>query len=249
MLLTNFCRREEIIASQPDDALRAALEAETGVVVTADNSEVVQGAEMILIGVKPSFVLPVIRETASTIANRLVVSLAAGVRLADMDAIADARFLRVMTNTPSGIGRGATAFAAGSRTTQEDIARVEQLFGAIGVIVRVNEEQIDAVTALAGSGPAFVYTVIEALAKGGESEGLSPEVALTLATHTVIGAAQLASESDATPEELRQMVITPAGTTAAGLAVMEKMQTSEGLAAAIQAAAARGREMAAEAAR
>ena len=111
----------------------------------------------------------------------------------------------------------------------------QQIFRAIGVVTVVTDEQIDAVTALAGSGPAFVYTVIEALAEGAKREGLDAEVALTLATQTVLGAAQLAAESDLSPEELRRMVITPGGTTAAGLAVMEKERTSEGLIAAVQA--------------
>jgi pyrroline-5-carboxylate reductase len=112
--------------------------------------------------------------------------------------------------------------------------------------VEVAEDQIDAVTALAGSGPAFVYTVIEGLACGGEKMGLTPEVALTLATQTVFGAAQLATESKLSPEELRRMVVTPGGTTAAGLAEMDKMKTSESLIAAVEAAAKRGAEMAKE---
>ena len=120
-----------------------------------------------------------------------------------------------------------------------------RIFSAIGVAVVVDDKHIDAVTALAGSGPAFVYTVIEALAAGGVQEGLAPEVALTLATNTVLGAAQLAAESDSSPDELRRMVITPGGTTAAGLAAMEKHGTSEGLVAAVVAAARRGAEMAA----
>ncbi len=127
---------------------------------------------------------------------------------------------------------------------KQDVAQVRAIFGAIGLIVEVAEEQIDAVTALAGSGPAFVYSVIEALAEGGQREGLAADAALALATHTVLGAARFAASSDATPEELRQMVITPGGTTAAGLEAMAKHGTTTGLVAAVQAAAARGREMA-----
>ena len=119
-------------------------------------------------------------------------------------------------------------------------------FGAIGVVVEVEEEQIDAVTALSGSGPAFIYTVIEALARGGEKMGLAWEVALTLATQTVLGAAQLATETKLSPEELRKMVVTPGGTTAAGLAAMEQMKISESLIAAVETAAKRGSEMARE---
>jgi pyrroline-5-carboxylate reductase len=205
---------------------------------------VVAAADTILIGVKPTVVLPVIKEIADRICGKLVISLAAGIRLTSMEALSDARFLRVMTNLPAAIGRGATAFAAGTSSTEVDIARVTAIFSAIGVVVLVTDEDIDAVTALAGSGPAFVYSVIEALAAGGVRTGLPPDVALTLATQTVLGASQLAAESSSSPDELRRMVITPGGTTAAGLAAMESHRTSEGLIAAVEAAAARGRQMA-----
>jgi len=161
-----------------------------------------------------------------------------------METLTDARCIRVMTNSPSAISRSATAFTPSSRSTSADIARVTEIFSSIGVVVRLSDNEIDAVTALAGSGPAFVYTVIEALAAGGEKTGLPHAVSLTLDTQTVLGAAQLAAESDSSPEELRGMVITPGGTTAAGLAAMEKHGTSEGLIAAVEAAAARGAEMA-----
>ena len=235
----------QIVASEPSDELRAVWERETGICVTSDNTKAAQSAATVLIGVKPAVVVPVIREAAAALSGKLVISLAAGTRLTSMEAESDARFMRVMTNIPSALGEGATAFARGSRTTAEDVEQVRAIFGAIGVLVEVAEEQIDAVTALAGSGPAFVYSVIEALAKGGEQEGLSHETALALATHTVLGAARYASTSDATPEELRRMVITPGGTTAAGLAAMEKLGTLNGLVAAVRAAAERGREMAA----
>ncbi len=244
LLLKKFCPPDQIIASQPIDDLRAELEAETGIRVTASNAEVVSTADTILIGVKPTVVLPVIKETTEAIRDKLVISLAAGIRLASMEELSEARFLRVMTNTPSAIGRGATAFAPGARSTTEDIARVKEIFSAIGVVVRLTDNEIDAVTALAGSGPAFVYTVIEALAAGGVRAGLPADVALTLATQTVLGASQLAAESGSSPEELRRMVITPGGTTAAGLAAMESHGSSEGLIAAVEAAAKRGRQMA-----
>jgi pyrroline-5-carboxylate reductase len=234
---------EAIMASQPIDELREELRRETGIRVSAGNDEVVARADIIFIGVKPTVVLPVITETAAALRGKLVVSLAAGIRLPDMEGLADARFLRVMTNIPSAICRAASALARGSRTTDEDVERVRKIFGAIGVVVEVKEEHIDAVTALAGSGPAFVYSVIEALADGGKATGLPADVALILATRTVLGASQFAAESDATPEELRRMVITPGGTTAAGLAAMEKYGTAQGLIAAVEAAAARGREM------
>lgn len=191
-------------------------------------------------------VLPVLRDIASFIENKQVFSLAAGTRLGAMESAAGGRFMRALTNTPSAICRAATGFARGARTTDKDVDIARAIFGAIGIAVEVNEDQIDAVTALSGSGPAFVYTVIKALAEGGENCGLPAEAAMALAAQTVLGAAQLAIESKNSPEELIKMVVTPGGTTAAGLAAMEKLKTSEGLIAAVEAATKRGQEMAKE---
>lgn len=241
-----FCAPGEIIAGEPNDELRGSVRTETGIAVTADNFEVARSAETILIGVKPAVVLPVVREIAAALEGKLVISLAAGVRLENMEAVAPARFMRVMTNTPSAIGRGASAIAPGVRTTMKDLTTAEEVFTAVGIVVQIEEQHIDAVTALAGSGPAFVYTVIEALAEGAQQRGLPSEAALRLATQTVLGAAQLASETGLSPEELRRMVVTPGGTTAAGLAAMKKLNGSEAIAAAVEAATDRGREMATE---
>jgi pyrroline-5-carboxylate reductase len=246
LVRAKFCSPNEIVASEPNEAARAALRNEVGIELAAENAEAAEKAEVIFIGVKPGAVLPVIRDLAVDLSSKFVISLAAGVRLKNMEAITNARFMRALTNTPATICRAATALARGTRSTNEDVDLARKIFGAIGVIVEVEEEQIDAITALCGSGPAFVYTVIEALAKGGEKMGLAPDVALTLATQTVLGAAQLASESTLSPEELRKMVVTPGGTTAAGLEAMEKLKTSEGLIAAIEAATKRGQEMAKE---
>lgn len=246
LVRAKFCSPGEIVASEPHESVRAALQNETGISVSPENAEIAKQAETILIGVKPGVVLAALRAIASQLDNKLVISLAAGVRLEAMEPIANARFMRTMTNTPSAIGRAATAIARGSRTTNEDVDLARKIFSAIGVVVEVEQEQIDAVTALAGSGPAFVYTVIEALAEGGKKMGLATDAALTLATQTVLGAAQLASESKLSPEELRKMVVTPGGTTAAGLAAMEKLKNAEGLIAAVEAATKRGQEMAQE---
>lgn len=236
----------EIVVSEPNEAARHALENELGISGTAENAEVAKRADVILIGVKPSVVLPALGDIASLIEGKLVISLAAGTRIASMERIAKARFMRAMTNTPSTVCRAATALAKGGRSTDDDVALARQIFAAIGVVVEIEEDQIDAVTGLSGSGPAFVYTVIEALAQGGEKMGLASDAALALATQTVLGAAQLALESKLSPEELRNMVVTPGGTTAAGLAAMERLKTSEGLIAAVEAATKRGQEMAKE---
>ncbi len=243
LVRAGFCPAHEILVSEPADEVRTALGKDTGVELTAKNTEVGEKADVILIGVKPGVVLAVVEEMASLIADKVVISLAAGIRLESMEAKAGARFMRAMTNTPAAVCQAATALARGARTTEEDFARARQIFSSIGFVAEVSDAQIDPVTALAGSGPAFVYTVIEALAAGGTQCGLPAEVSLGLATQTVRGAAQLALESKLSPEQLRRMVITPGGTTAAGLAEMEKRGTAAGLAAAVEAASARGREM------
>jgi pyrroline-5-carboxylate reductase len=237
---------ESIIAGEPNESARDALHRETGVRVTSNNIDVVADADVLFVGVKPAIVLPALKEIRGHSQDKLIISLAAGVRIESMESVTDGRVMRAMTNTPSAICRAATALARGSRTTDDDVEIAKEIFDAVGLAVEVPEAQIDAVTALSGSGPAFVYSVIEALAKGGEKTGLSPEVALALATQTVLGAAQLATETKLSPEELRKMVVTPGGTTAAGLAAMEKHGTSEGLGAAVEAAAKRGAEMAQE---
>jgi pyrroline-5-carboxylate reductase len=243
LVRAKFCPAGEIVVSEPNDSARAALGEELGICVTAENAAVAETAKVLLIGVKPGVVLPVIEQLGAALEGKLVISMAAGIRLTKMEAIAKARFMRAMTNTPAAVCQAATALAAGTRTTQSDLEEARQIFSAIGFVVTIEEEQIDAVTALAGSGPAFVYSAIEALAAGGTNCGLPPEKSLGLATQTVRGAAQLALESKLLPEELRRMVITPGGTTAAGLAMMEKLGTAAGLAAAVEAASARAEEL------
>jgi len=243
LLLKNFCDAGSIIASEPNDEARAAL-SQLKIVLTAENSEVAEKAGIIFIGVKPDGVVPVLRELGDPARDKLIVSFAAGIRIADMERATNARVMRVMTNTPSAIGQAATAFARGSRTSENDSARLREIFSAIGLVVEVDDEQIDGVTALAGSGPAFVYTMIEALAQGGETSGLGKDAALKLAAQTALGAAELVMTTGKSPAELRKMVVTPGGTTAAGLATMEKHGTAAGITAAVEAAAARGREMA-----
>jgi pyrroline-5-carboxylate reductase len=246
LVLAGFCSPSKIIASEPNEHVREALVNDTAVTVTADNHEAAAAAEVLFIGVKPGMVVPVLRELREAVRNKLVISLAAGIRFQSMERAVHARLMRALTNTPSAIARAATALARGPHATDADVALATRIFEAVGLVVEVDEEHIDAVTALAGSGPAFVYTVIEALAKGAETCGLPASVAGTLAAQTVLGAAQLAIESKMTPEELRKMVVTPGGTTAAGLAEMEKHQTAFGLIAAIVAATKRGQEMAKE---
>ncbi|MGI9115097.1 MAG: pyrroline-5-carboxylate reductase [Chthoniobacterales bacterium] len=248
LLLKKVCAPGEIIASEPHAEIRGRLGNELAIEFTAENSEVAEKAKTIFIGVKPQMVLAVLRELGDGLSGRLVVSFAAGVRIASMEAATQARVMRVMTNTPSAIGRAATGYAAGARATEADRRMIGEMFNAIGTAVEVSDEQIDAVTALAGSGPAFVYAMIEGLAAGAAEQGMEANAALKLAAQTALGAAELALTSGKSPEELIRMVVTPGGTTAAGLRIMQERRTREAMTAAIEAATARGREMARESA-
>jgi len=246
LLRAKFCPPGDIIASEPNEQTRASLQKETGVAVTAENAEAAEKASAVFVGVKPGMVLGVLRDLAQQLDNKLVISLAGGVRIGSMEITANARFMRALTNTPSAICRAATGISRGTRSTNQDVDLVKRIFGAIGVVVEIEEAQIDIVTALSGSGPAFVYTIIDALAQSGAKLGLAKNISSELAIQTVLGAAGLMRESKMSAEELVRMVVTPGGTTAAGLAVMEKMKTNESLIAAVEAATKRGQEMAGE---
>lgn len=243
LLLKNVCRPNDIIASEPNQQLREQLTRELGIQVTTDNADAAQKSDIIFVGVKPAVVVPAIRDLGDAVADKLIVSFAAGIRIANIEAVTPARIMRVMTNTPSAIGRAATAFAAGTRATSQDRHTIRDTFSAVGEVVEVDDAQIDAVTALAGSGPAFVYKIIEALASGGVREGLPRDAALRLAAQMTLGAAELALTSGKSPDELIAQVVTPGGTTAAGLAEMEARNALEAISAAVSAAASRGREM------
>src|SRR2546423_6976885 len=165
LVRAKFCAPGLILVSEPNEGTRRNLEHELGIIGTAENAEVAEKSGVIFIGVKPAVVVPVLNELAPHLERKLVVSLAAGVRMASMERAAAAHFMRAMTNTPSAICRAATALAKGSRTTNSELSAVREIFGTIGVVVEVTDEQIDAVTALDGSGPAVCYSMIEDLAR------------------------------------------------------------------------------------
>ena len=246
LLLKKFCAPGAIVASEPDIETRTQLQNELGISFATANAEIAEKAGIVFLGVKPQMVLPVLRELGSALTNKLVVSFAAGIRIAQMEAVTPARIMRVLTNTPSAIGRAASAFGGGSRATDQDREKIKVMLSAIGLAVQVDDEQIDAVTALAGSGPAFVYAMIEALAHGGEKMGLTKESALRLAAQTALGASDLMITSGKSPADLIKMVVTPGGTTAAGLRVMDERGIADAIADAVKAATERGQEMARE---
>lgn len=237
---------ERILAADPEEARLQSLESKLGIRVTADNTKAVHEATVVVLAVKPQ-TFPQVLPVVSAALNRqvLVVSIAAGIstRLIERALPEGARVVRTMPNTPALVGAGATAIAGGAHATDEDLSLAETLFRSVGIAVRVPEDQIDAVTALSGSGPAYVFAMIEALRDAGAAEGLPEETALRLATQTVFGAARLLLEEGESPEVLRQRVTSPGGTTRAGLDALEAAGFADALRGAVRAAARRSVEL------
>lgn len=195
-----------------------------------------------VIAVKPHYVIEV---ASSLVDPGLVVSIAAGITLAAMEAVlpAGTRVLRVMPNTPALVGHGASAIAPGTSATDADLAWAVSLFEAVGVAVTVTEAQLDAVTGLSGSGPAYVFMVAEAMADAGVAAGLPRPVAELLAHQTIRGAGTMLASGDTTATDLRIGVTTPAGTTAAGLGVLEQRAVRAAFIDAVAAATERSRAL------
>jgi pyrroline-5-carboxylate reductase len=236
-----------IAASDPSDEARQAFAREvSGAKVAADNVANVAQADVVFLAVKPQQIgdaLAALRETLR--ADALIVSIAAGVTL---NRIADAlpvgqRIVRVMPNTPCLIGQGASGFSLGEHATRGDGQLVAKLLSAVGAAFEVPEELLDAVTGLSGSGPAFVYSMIEALTEGGAAAGLPAGLAAELAARTAAGAAEMVLQTGETPAVLRERVTSPGGTTVAGLAVLTERGFKDAVVEAVQAAARRSAEL------
>lgn len=211
-----------------------------------NNQAAVAGADIVVLAVKPQVLPGVLAELKDSLpAAALVVSIAAGVKTGFIAARlrAGARVIRVMPNTAALVGKAATAFCCGSHVTEADTQQVETMFRAVGVIVQVREDDMDAVTALSGSGPAYVFYLVEAMLMAAAKMGLDKTVARKLSVATVEGAAHLLAETGLEPQELRRRVTSKGGTTEAAFAVLEKYQVLEVLVAAKEAAQKRSREL------
>ncbi len=225
-----------------------SLAAETGAVVSASANEAAEGADLVLVCVKPHFVDPLLgllRESGALSSNTLVVSIAAGVRLATLEeAATGSPVIRVMPNTPALVGEGASAFCRGTHATDDHAQTVQTLFGAVGSCVEVaNEALIDAVIGVAGSAPAYFYLIVEALTDGGVRAGLPRDTARTLAAQTMLGAAKMILTTGTHPMALKDAVTTPGGTTIAALGVLESGGLRGTLMDAVRVAAERSKEM------
>jgi pyrroline-5-carboxylate reductase len=217
-----------------------------GVRFTASNLTAVKEAAVIVLSVKPQVMDKVLDEIGPALdASKLVISIAAGVPIAAIERKVGhgVRIIRTMPNTPALVGAGATALSPGEHATEADLAQAKSLFDAIGMTVIVDEQLLDAVTGLSGSGPAYIFLIIEALADGGVKAGLARAQAQELAAQTVFGSAKLLIETGEHPGKLKDQVTSPGGTAIAGLHTLEAGGLRTTLMNAVESATNRSREL------
>jgi pyrroline-5-carboxylate reductase len=222
------------------------LDSQYGIQLAPDNLEVVRQADVVIMAVKPQIMAVVLREIASVMTKRkLMISIAAGVSTARIRAMLgrDVRLIRVMPNTPALVLEGVTAIAKAEGLEPDDLDIAGEIFSAVGRVVVLDEELLDAVTGLSGSGPAYVAVVIESLADGGVKMGLDRITAMTLATQTVLGAAKLLLETGMHPGALKDMVSSPGGTSIAGISALEEGGIRTTFIKAVERATIRSKEL------
>ncbi|MEM6979775.1 MAG: pyrroline-5-carboxylate reductase [Planctomycetota bacterium] len=215
-----------------------------GVSIDCDAVDAIKKSEMVLLAVKPNVIGMVLGEHSTLLTEKFVVSIAAGVPSTIIEeAVGHRRIARVMPNTPAMIGQGASGFCIGEDVTSADKSHLELLLTSVGIAVEVPESQLDAVTGLSGSGPAYVFMMIEALADGGVASGLPRPLALRLATQTVLGAADMVKQSGMHPGQLKDNVCSPGGTTIAAVAELEDAGLRSAMIRAVTAATQRSRSL------
>jgi len=242
----NLVDARRLLAADPDAEAKNRFAQATGGRTSDDNRQVVDEADVIFLAVKPQQILRVMNEIRPNVtADKLIVSIAAGVRLDTLSEGlgGETRLVRVMPNTPCLVGQAACGYCVSKQATTEDGELINRLLSAVGIVVGVDEKLMDAVTGLSGSGPAFVYVVIEALSDAGVRMGLPRTVATALAAQTVRGAAEMVLSTGEHTGVLKDRVTSPGGTTIAGLQALEAGGMRATLMAAVEAATARSREL------
>lgn len=245
-LLRAGLAKEKITATVRRDEKRLELESAYGIAVTFDNVAAAKDAEVVVLCVKPQALDKLLTQIAPSIdRSKLIVSVAAGVPIAAIERRlgAGARIVRTMPNTPSLVGMGATALATGEHATEDDLKLATAMFDSVGITTVVEEYQLDAVTGLSGSGPAYIFLILEALSDAGVKVGLSRHQALKLAAQTVLGSAKLQIETNQHPGQLKDQVTSPGGTAIAGLHTLEAGGLRTTLIDAVEAATRRAREL------
>lgn len=237
-------KKGDVLGTDVIGAAREAFANATGALTTAEISDVLATCDTLLLCTKPQDAFTALSGIKAK-DGKLVISIAAGITIADLEKHTpkSVRIIRTMPNTPALVGKGAAAYCLGSRCVAGDAESVSKLLEAVGLAVEVPEKLMDAVTGLSGSGPAYIYLIIEALADGGVLAGLSRADAITLAAQTVAGAAEMVLSTGQHPAVLKDMVTSPGGTTIAGLAALEENGVRNAMIAAVTAATARAKEL------
>lgn len=231
--------KAEALASDRVTSLATSVDADA-------NKKAVAGAKVVLIGVKPVMVAALLEEIADSLEpDAIVISVAAGVTIATMEALVPGVVLRSMPNTPAVVGRAVTGLSAGTRSSDDDLAIATAVFETVGSVLVVPEDKIDALSTISGSGPAYVFLLIEKLTATAVGLGFTPEEAALMVNTTFLGAAELLASSDVGPAELRRRVTSPNGTTERAIAEFEKAELGPVFDRAAAAALARARELAA----
>ena len=246
ILRAGLSSSDKIMVSDVDKKRLQILEKEAGIKTTQDNKKITSDSDIIILAVKPNMMGNILDELNSEITSKhLIISIAAGVPLSFMESSLNegCRVVRVMPNTPCLVGETAAGYALGKNATQADGKLVGQLLDAVGKSFLLEEKHLDAVTGLSGSGPAFIYVVIEALADGGVKMGLPRDVANTLAAQTAFGAAKMVLESGTHIGQLRDSVTSPGGTTIEGLHALEKGGIRNALIDAVESATKKSKRL------
>jgi pyrroline-5-carboxylate reductase len=245
ILDTGLHIKEDIYCSDISAERLSYMKDAWGVSTAAENTEVVKNADTIFLSVKPTQVKAVLEEIVKGVTpQKLIISIAAGISTDFIESkLKNIPVIRVMPNTPALVLSGMTAISGGRYAMEEHIGAAETIFRGVGETVRIDEELIDAVTALSGSGPAYIFIIIEALADAGVRVGLPRRTALLLASQTVLGAAKMVKEGEKHPAELKDMVASPGGTTIEGLAVLEEDGVRGALIEAVEAAYRRAKAL------
>lgn len=242
VIRAGLAKGKEITVFDPSPDLIDSLQEKYGINAVANEESVSVNSDVVMLCVKPQVMSDVLQKI---ITPNLFISIAAGVKISSLkESTPDqSRIIRVMPNTPSLLGKGASVYCTEPNSSPEDNQVAEEIFSSVGTIEKGTEDQMDAITGLSGSGPAYVYTMIEAMADRGAELGLPKEMALALAAQTVLGAAEMVLQTDFSPAELREQVSSPGGTTVAGLKALEESGFRDAIANAIQSATERSIEL------
>lgn len=245
LVANNVFTADELGAFDPDCKAAELFSNSTGIAVDTDSPECgIKNADTILIAVKPQMITIALEPYYNILKNKALISIAAGVSIAKLQEITgSSRIIRVMPNTPALVGKGVSAYTVSEKSSCDDIALADRILSAIGIVIKTNETDLDAVTALSGSGPAYVFEFIQALADGGVAEGLPRATAQLLAAQTVLGAAEMVLKTGEHPISLKDKVTSPAGTTSRALEELSFHGFSGIVIKAMRACAKRSREL------